>query len=58
MNRFRWNAAEAAGQTEFRQSPDQPFGRVPLPRLHPVTVIVLKFVVIIVITLAESEQRH
>src|SRR6266705_6900623 len=58
MNCFRWNAAETAGQAQLRQSPDQPFGRVPLPRLHAVAVIVLKFVVIIVIAFAESEYRH
>src|SRR5260370_3497261 len=58
MNRFRWNAAETARQSELRQSPDQPFGRVPLPRLHAVAVIVLKFVMIIVIAFAESEYRH
>src|SRR5206468_12336063 len=58
MNCFGRNAAETAGQSELRQSPDQPFGRVPLPRLHAVAVIVLKFVVIIVIAFAESEYRH
>src|SRR5260370_6957988 len=58
MNCFRRNAAETAGQSELRQSPDQPFGRIPLPRLHAVAVIVLKFVMIIVIALAESEYRH
>src|SRR6266446_2428351 len=58
MNCCRRNAAETAGQSELRQSPDQPFGRVPLPRFHAVAVIVLKFVVIIVIALAESEYRH
>src|SRR5260370_27267738 len=58
MNCFRRNAAETAGQSELRQSPDQPFGRIPLPRLHAVAVIVLKFVVIIVIAFAESEYRH
>src|SRR5260370_34613985 len=58
MNCFRRNAAETAGQSELRQSPDQPFGRIPLPRLHAVAVIVLKFVMIIVLALAESEYRH
>src|SRR5437667_11068745 len=58
MNCFRRNAAETAGQSELRQSPDQPFGRIPLPRLHAIAVIVLKFVVIIVIAFAESEYRH
>src|ERR1700745_4310126 len=58
MNCFRRNAPQTAGQSELRQSPDQPFGRIPLPRLHAVAVIVLKFVVIIVIAFAESEYRH
>src|SRR5438046_4414406 len=58
MNCFGRNAAETAGQSELRQSPDQPFGRIPLPRLHAIAVIVLKFVVIIVIAFAESEYRH
>src|ERR1700737_2512065 len=56
MNSFRRHAAETARQSELRQSPDQPFGRVPLPRLYAVAVVVLKFVMIIVIALAESEQ--
>src|ERR1700730_9293381 len=58
MNCFRWNAAQTAGQTELRQSPDQPFGRVPLPWFYPVAIVVLKFVMIIVVALAESEYCH
>src|SRR5436309_11729935 len=58
MKCFRRNAAETACQSELRQSPAQPFGRIPLPRLHAIAVIVLKFVVIIVIAFAESEYRH
>src|SRR5207244_11506720 len=58
VNCFRRHATETTRQTELRQSPDQPFGRVPLPRLYAVAVIVLKFVMIIVIALAEREHRH
>src|SRR4030095_6316840 len=35
-----------------------PFCRIPLPRLHAVTIVVLKFMVIIVIAFAKRKQRH
>jgi hypothetical protein len=37
-----------------RQRPDEPLGRVKLPRLHSVTVIMLKFVVVVEIAFAHG----
>src|SRR5678815_4170386 len=57
-NQFRPRAAETARQPDLGETPNQPFCRVPLPWLHSVTIIVLKFVVIIMVTFAEGKQRH
>src|SRR5207248_8430084 len=54
VNCFSRHATETTRQTELRQSPDQPVGGGTLPRFHAVAVILLKFVVIIMIALAES----
>src|ERR1044072_1740662 len=52
------DAPEVAGETDFRQRPDDPFGGIEVPRFHTVAVVVLKLVVIVVITLAEREDRQ
>jgi len=57
-NQFRPRAPQTARQSNLRETPNQPFRRVPLPRLHSVTIIVLKRVVIIMVTFAEGKQRH
>jgi hypothetical protein len=58
VNSFLRDSAQTTRQAELRQNPDQPFRRIPLPRLHAITIVVLKFVVIIVIAFAEGEQRQ
>jgi hypothetical protein len=55
---FLGDAAQFADQTETGEGPDQPFGRVDLPRLHAVAIIMLKLVVIIMVPLAEGHDRH
>ena len=55
---LRGDAAKMRGDSQFGKDPDEPFRRVPLPRFHPVAVIVLKFVVIVVVALAQSEERE
>src|SRR5881392_3121726 len=57
-NQFRPRAAQTARQSDLGETPNQPFRWVPLPRLHSVTIIVLKLVVIIMVTFAEGKQRH
>src|SRR5439155_12090391 len=52
----RRDAAQTSDEPQLRQGPDDPFRRVKLPRLHPVSVIVLELVVIIMVALAESEE--
>ena len=52
------NAAQFADQAETGEGPDQPLGRVDLPGLHAVAVIVLKLVMIVVVPLAEGHDRH
>lgn len=46
------------GDSQLGQHPDEPLGRVPLPRFYAVAVIVLELVVIVVVTLAEGEERE
>lgn len=58
LNRLARDATKIPGEAELRQDPNQPFRWIPLPRFHTVTVIVLKFVMIVVIALAEREQCH
>jgi len=58
LNRLARDATQIAGEAELRQDPNQPFRWIPLPRFHSVTVIVLKFVMIVVIALAERKQCH
>ena len=53
---LRGDAAEMRGDSQLGQHPDEPLGRIPLPRLYAVAVIVLKFVVIIVVALAQGEE--
>ena len=49
-------AADFEQVLEFRQRPDEPLGRVELPWLHSVTVVMLKFVVVVVIAFAHGEK--
>jgi hypothetical protein len=49
---------ELRGKAEFRQSPNDPLGRIELPWLHAVAVIVLKLVVIVVVAFAKGEDSH
>ena len=53
---LRRDAPQTADKPQLRQRPDDPFGRVPLPGLYPVAVVVLELVVIVVIALAKREQ--
>src|SRR5438128_1232735 len=55
---FGGNTPEAGSDTQFGENPDQPLGRIPLPRFHTIAVIVLKFVVIVVVALPEGEDRE
>jgi len=55
---MRGNLPQVAGKTEFAQRPDRPFGGIKLPWLHAIAVIVLKLVMIVVISLAEGDERH
>ena len=57
-NQFRPHAAQTARQSDLGETPNQPFGWVPLPRLHSITIIVLKLVVIIMVAFAQGKQRH
>src|SRR5215472_18396294 len=57
-NQFRPRAPQTARQSDLRETPNQPFRRVPLPWLHSVTIIVLKLVMIIMVAFAECKQRH
>ena len=50
------HAAQAVGQAEFRERPDGPLRRIPLPGLHTIAVVVLELVVIVVIALAEADE--
>ena len=55
---FRGDATKISGQSDFREGPDDPLCRIEFPRLHSVAVVVLKFVVIIMVAFAESEERE
>ena len=50
------NTTQIPNESEPGQGPDDPFGRIELPGLHPIAVIMLKLVVIIVVALAEGKQ--
>lgn len=50
------NPAQISNKFEFGQCPDEPLSRVELPWLHSVTVVMLKFVVVVVITFAHGEK--
>jgi hypothetical protein len=52
------NTAKLADQAELGEGPDEPLGGVELPRLHAVAVIVLKLVMIVMVALAEGNDRH
>lgn len=55
---FSGHAPQIPDDAQFRKCPDDPFRRIELPRLHAVAVVVLKFVVIVVIALAEREKSQ
>ena len=56
LNLICRNAAQISNKSYFRQRPDEPLGRVKLPWLHSVTVVVLKFVLVVVIAFAHGEK--
>ena len=49
---------EISGETQFIEDPNDPLGGIELPRFDPVAVVVLKFVVIVMVPLAECDERH
>ena len=53
---FRGNSAKLADQAKLRQGPDDPFGRIDLPGLDSVPVVMLKLVVIVMIPFAEGND--
>ena len=55
---FLRHGAESMHKADFFEEPDRPFGRVELPGLHAVAIIVLKFMVEVVVALAKRENRH
>ena len=56
LNLICRNAAQISNKFKFGQRPDEPFGRVELPWLHSITVVMLKFVVVVVIAFAHGEK--
>src|SRR6202040_1682109 len=48
------NAAQLSDEPDFRQCPNNPFCRVELPGLHAVAVVILKFMMIVMVTLAHG----
>ena len=52
------DSPQIARKTKLRKTPDDPFGRIEVPWFHAIPVIVLKLMVIVVITLAEGNERH
>ena len=52
------NTAQFADQAELGEGPDEPLRGIELPRLHAVAVIVLKLVMIVMVALAEGDDRH
>ena len=56
LNLICRDAAQIVNESKFRKRPDKPFGRIKLPRLYAIAVVVLKFVVIVVITFAHGEE--
>ncbi len=55
---FLGHLAEFSGEPEFVKGPNGPFGGVEMPRFHPVTIVVLKFVMIIVVAFTEGYEGH
>jgi hypothetical protein len=47
MNLIRGDAAQISNKSQFRQRPDNLFGRIHPPWLDPVAVVMLKFVVVL-----------
>ena len=56
LNLICRNAAQISNKSQFGQRPDEPLGRVKLPWLHSVAVVVLKFVVVVVIAFAHGKK--
>ena len=52
------NAAQISNKFKFGQCPDEPLGRVELPWLHSITIVMLKFVVVVVIAFAHGEKSE
>ena len=50
------DAAQVLREPQFRERPDDPLGRIELPWLYSIAVVVLKLMVIVVIAFAESEE--
>ncbi len=53
---FRGNSAKLADEADLGQRPDNPFGRIDLPGLNSVPVVMLKLVVIVMIPFAEGKD--
>lgn len=53
---IRGSAAQPSDKSYLRQHPDDPLGGIHLPWLDPIAIVILKLVVIVVITFAESEK--
>src|SRR5262249_54374173 len=57
-NFLRRSAPKIAGEAEFRERPNDPFGWIDIPEAHAVAIVVLKFVMIVVIAFPQREQRE
>ena len=55
-NLIRGSAAQTSDKSQLRKHPDDPLGGIDLPWLDSIAIVILKLVVIVVITFAESEE--
>ena len=57
-NLFGRDAAQIFRDAHRRKKPDDPLGRIEVPRLYAIPVVMLELVVVVMISLAESDERH
>src|ERR1700674_606907 len=58
LDLFGGDPAQVLREPQFRERPDDPLGRIELPWLHPIAIVMLKLMVIVMITFAESEESE
>src|SRR6202022_3845768 len=55
---FLRNTAKLSDQPKLGKAPNRPLRRIELPRLHAISIVVLKLVMKVVITLAQGHNSH